>query len=167
MSKWLNYVFRLFDIMYQLFDFDGIVDWTTAYYPVFVIRWLFFEFWLCTSLFQMAFISLVVSLWQRSTFNQSVGWCWSRRDWMQSLKRNMPSGWPRCVADTELWCGMSWFIGFKFKYIYKWSIDKYFSYFQNDFTYDFIGLAALIIGFRFFAFVALVFRTRSKEWSPS
>ncbi|XP_031621744.1 protein white [Contarinia nasturtii] len=33
----------------------------------------------------------------------------------------------------------------------------------NDFVYDFIGLAALIIGFRFFAFIALVFRARSKE----
>lgn len=56
--------FRLFDIMCKLIDFNGIINWTTANHSILAIRWILLEQWICSSLFPMAIVFVLVPLWQ-------------------------------------------------------------------------------------------------------
>lgn len=97
------HIVRLFDIMRKLFNLDGIEHWTTRHYSIFNLRRIFPQLRLGSVILWMVVLSLMVPLWQRSAFGESM----DRRDRhnLYALKHHLPNKWKNHFGNTQLRSG--------------------------------------------------------------
>ena len=99
-------IIRLFNIMRKFIDFHGFEHRPTRHHSFLDFRWVFPQLGFRSGLFQVAFVLVVVPLWQWSFDHQPVG----RRDrnHLYSIKHHVPSQWKSYLRDTQLQPGENW-----------------------------------------------------------